>query len=90
MLYRIYIGSNNVSHILEVEKAVQVISQMFEGFTIMQGQGYWKGKSEDSLIAEIEEQQESKVVDLCKKLAGVLRQEAVGLAKIGEMQFISI
>jgi len=88
MLYKLYIGSNNKTGKLEFSKAVKVASENFNGFTAYRGLGYWKGQAERSLILEIETRIKKKVFRLAKELARKLKQEAVGVAVIGKMNFI--
>jgi len=89
MLYRLYIGTNNKTGKLEDKKAIQLTSRRFNGFTTFKGLGYWQGKPEKSLIIEIETKKEQSVKVLAIELAKKLKQDAIGLAKIGKMQFIS-
>lgn len=89
MLYRYYIGSNNETKLLEDRKAIRIISKHFEGFTTTKGLGYWQGKSEKSLIIEIETTKRKQIITLAKELCKELKQDAVGLATIGKMSFVS-
>lgn len=47
MLYRIVTENINKARIIEL------ITKYFDGFTLIEGQGYWRGKSEKTLIIEI-------------------------------------
>jgi len=47
MVYRIYTENKNK------EEVAKIVSFFFEGFTMYEGVGYWKGKEEPSLIIEI-------------------------------------
>ena len=47
MLYRIYTENKNK------ELVEQVVSEYFDGFTIIESIGYWKSTKESSLIIEI-------------------------------------
>jgi len=90
MIYKLYIGSNNITKKLEDKKAIKITGQQFEGFTAYQGVGYWQGKAEKCLMIEIESIGQKKVLQLAKKLTKELKQQAIGLAEIGKMQFITI
>jgi hypothetical protein len=50
---KIYIGSNNITGILEVDKIKEVLATGQCGYTLTQGIGYWEGKNEDTAIVEI-------------------------------------
>ena len=89
MLFRLYIGSNNKTHRLESKKAIAVVSKRFEGFTVSTGSGYWQGKPEKTLLVNIETSRQAKVFSLSRELCRELNQQAVGVAKIGKMAFIS-
>ena len=89
MLFRLYIGSNNTTKRLESAKAIGLISKLFKGFTAMQGIGYWEGKPEKSLIVEIETDEPNAVKLLAQGLCKELNQQAVAVAEIGKMSFIS-
>ena len=81
--YYIYIGSNNETHQLEKEKAEQVISKYFEGFTAYEVIGYWRGAQERTLKVEIASEEASvKVIRLCKELKAALNQEAIMLEQV--------
>ena len=88
MLFKLYIGSNNKTGKLEKEKAVKLASVYFQGFTAYKGIGYWEGKKENSLIIEIETNEWGKVEKLASDLKKELKQDAIGLARIGSLSFI--
>ena len=88
MLYKIYIGSNNETKKLEAKKAIAIASKYFEGFTCQNANGFWKGIAEKTLIIEIETDDKKRVIELAEKLKTELYQEAIAIAKIGNMQFI--
>lgn len=88
MLYKIYVGSNNETKKLEAQKAIQIASTYFEGFTCQNANGFWKGTAEKTLIIEIETQNKKKVIELAEELKEALYQEAIAVAKIGKMQFV--
>jgi thiamine pyrophosphate-dependent acetolactate synthase large subunit-like protein len=89
MLFRLYIGSNNETGELESAKAISIIGTRFQGFTTSQADGYWQGKPEKSLVVEIESDSQEDIENTAKVLAIELKQQAIGVAKIGKMQFIS-
>ena len=88
--FYLYIGSNNITKVLEIEKAIEIISGYFEGFTAYEVVGYWKGHKEKTLKVEIvAEAGEVMITKLCKDLAEKLDQEAILLEKINSnMVFI--
>ena len=90
MLFKLYIGQNNKTKKLEDKKAIKIISKRFKGFTTYKCLGYWEGIAERSLIVEIEARKQAEVMSLAQDLAKKLKQDAVGLAVIGKLNFISV
>ena len=88
MLYKYYIGHNNKTKKVEEKKALKIISKQFDGFTAFKGLGYWQGKAEKTLIIEIETNNKKAILITAKKIARELKQETIGLATIGKMNFI--
>ena len=88
MLYKIYVGSNNVTKKLEAKKAISITSTYFDGFSASRIVGYWKGMQEKTLVLEIETDNKQKVIELAEELKEALYQEAIAVAKIGKMQFV--
>jgi hypothetical protein len=90
MITKLYIGSNNETHVLEVEKANSIISRLFQGFTAYEVKGYWQGTVERTLLVEIETDNKAGLIETCKALASELKQQAIGMIKTTEkMQFIN-
>ena len=78
--YFLYIGSNNETHELEADRACSIIAQVFEGFSIYEIIGYWKGSKEKTLKVEIvsdETGSDAKIIELSKEIAKELKQDAV-------------
>lgn len=73
-----YIGSNNLTHALELEKIESTIAQHFDGFTAFEVVGYWKGSKERTLKVEvITEKADSELVKIGRELRVKLEQESV-------------
>ena len=89
MLYKLSIGSNNKTKELESKKAIAIISKQFQGFSALQGVGYWQGEEEKTLFVEIETASKASIVKLAKKLCIELEQQAVAVSRIGKLEFIS-
>ena len=73
-----YVGSNNETHTLEVEKITAVVSHHFSGFTAFEVIGYWKGSREKTLKIEVvTDESDAKLVRVGKELKEKLLQESV-------------
>ena len=73
-----YIGHNNKTKELEMEKIEEIVSSHFDGFTAFEVVGYWKGSKERTLKVEvITEESPSKLAKIGKEIKEKLEQEAV-------------
>lgn len=73
-----YIGSNNTTKELEVDKITGIVSKHFEGFTASEVIGYWKGNRERTLKVEIvTEEGDIALSRIGKELKVKLDQESV-------------
>ena len=87
MPYRIdiYIGSDNGSRIIDenyLSKIRQWADGVFpEGYTVVRGQGYYRGISEDSLLLNVLSSDEICLREQLEKLKYELDQEAILVAK---------
>lgn len=83
--YFLYIGSNNQTHELESAKACEIIAKAFEGFSVYEIIGYWKGSQEKTLKVEIvsdESGSDTKISKITKELAKELQQDAIMVESI--------
>jgi len=78
MLYRIYTENKNKRDVLALA------SGYFPGFTAFDGQGYWQGAAESSLVLEIvaPKTQKNEVESLAKHIKEFNTQEAVLLQEL--------
>ena len=71
MLYRILTENKNRKQL------INEVGKKFDGFTVIKGQGYWKGQVERSLIIEIVTNDEYEIKELCNKIKVINEQECV-------------
>lgn len=57
--YSFYIGSNNSSHEVEINKIQQLFNKHFEAFTIKNTLGYYNNDPEKSVIVELYDKEKS-------------------------------
>jgi len=73
-----YIGHNNKTKELEIEKIEKLVSNHFDGFTASEVVGYWKGAKEQTLKIEvITDQNPVELERIGKELRDKLEQESV-------------
>lgn len=73
------IGSNNQTHELEQDKALNILSAHYEGMSVSELIGYWKGQQEKTLLVSIvcDTVDYTKVKRVCAELNTALNQDAV-------------
>ena len=74
-----YIGANNTTKIVEKDKAKKIVSEYYEGMSIMEIEGVWKSENENSIIIFVmcEKVDYTLVKTVCKKLNTELDQQAI-------------
>jgi truncated hemoglobin YjbI len=84
MLYRIFTEDVKENH----DKLTELITQFYEGFTILKGQGYWRLQPENSLVIEIVTiDEDAKVKTLAAAIRDANNQECVLVQKIENHQW---
>lgn len=77
--YRIYTEDKNRKGIVDIVKT------RFDGFTLFEGTGYWKGQPERSLIIEIitpcNSGDDKAIADIAADIKFINQQEAVFITK---------
>lgn len=88
-MYQFYIGSNNASHIVELDKIKEVLADYeIVGYTIINAFGVWEASEEKSVIVQVEGITKAKALNLVEVFKGRLEQYAIGLQRLPEIQFI--
>ena len=91
MLYTLYIGANNETKEVEIDKAIETIANYYDGFTFWNANGFWKGSQEKTLIVQIETDETDEtgtLIALIKNLKEELNQDCIGLTKGNKMDFV--
>ena len=85
MVYRIYTENKNKADV------VKLVSEQFEGFTVIEAEGYWRGQPEASLIIEIvgatprlANEQDSIISALAQRIRDHNKQETVLVTRTAE------
>jgi hypothetical protein len=82
--FNLYIGANNRTGQVEIDKIVRYIGHVFSGFTIVDSIGYWQGKAEKSIVVTIftDEKDRWFMIEYVKGLATMLMQDCIILQTI--------
>lgn len=84
--WTIYIGSNNETKKLELDRIREIASKRHEGMTIYTATGVWLGTLEDTAVLIIHDSV-SKLVRTVSDLKLDLDQDAIGYQVAPTMQF---
>jgi hypothetical protein len=87
-MLKLYIGSNNETKELEIQKIKEITGAVFEGFTFYEAMGFWRGLEEKTAIIEIETEEEDKINHLIETLKKELKQEAIAVEILPSLKFI--
>lgn len=74
-----YIGANNTTKIVEKERALAILAEHYEGMSVSEIMGYWRGEREQSILVSImaEKVDLTLVKSVCKRLNSELDQQAI-------------
>lgn len=88
MLHRLYIGADNETGLLDEHRIHEIVGANFPGYTAINARGMWQGKSERSLILEIETDRNTVISGLITLLKNELKQDAIGYQVLPSIKFI--
>ena len=69
---------------------IDTATSTFDSITIMDADGYFKGRSVATLVIKIATDEEVRVEELGRRLGGILDQEAVGRETGGRYKSITM
>lgn len=78
-MYQLYIGANNVTKLVEVDRIVTRVSEFYKGFTIARTLGYWEGQAEDSVVVTLfsNDDETLAVETIARDLCSILNQNSI-------------
>lgn len=86
--FNLYVGSDNKTKKVDYKLLYMVLDHDFSGYTVNHAvDGVWNREHEQSCVVTIAEDK-TKVLNVVKKLKQVLKQEAIGLQEVAELEFI--
>jgi hypothetical protein len=67
-----------------------VVQPRFDGFTVQQAIGYWKGQPEDTVILSVccESCDQPKVAEIAQLYKAQFKQDSVAIQQLPAMQFV--
>jgi hypothetical protein len=85
--FQLFIGANNDTKQVELEKIQQTLDQYFEGYTITQANGRWQGSNEPSVVVDLTLEDDSMLQTAMRTLNEVLNQDAIGWRESAPLMF---
>ena len=92
-MLRFFIGANNETGEVEIDKVRELFDIEFAGYTITEAQGRWTGKNEKSIIVDVQPmgwivtRDMTRVEHLVEVLKEELKQESIGLQILPDITF---
>jgi hypothetical protein len=91
-VHALYVGSRDGNAFPDADRqaVVDATTASFDGFTVVDADGYFKGRSVATLIIKIGTEDSASVEMLGHELGRLLDQEAIGLETAGTYRSISM
>lgn len=83
----LFIGSNNTTHKVEVEKLKAILNEHHQGWTMQNALGSWLGTEEDSVIVTVSDDKQA-IMNTINTLKAVLKQDAIAFREVTPLEFI--
>ena len=88
-----YFGRNTKDGVYVTDEAWEsfreVLSMSFDGYTIQDVEGAWKGIPEETKLVTVTTKYKEKVHDVCQAYVNIFNQDAVGLLVSEPMTFVT-
>lgn len=84
---QLFIGSNNTTHKVEVDKVKKILNKYHKGWTMQNALGSWLGTEEDSIIVLVSDDM-IKIAKTIAKLKNELHQDSVALQEVAPLEFL--
>lgn len=80
--YTLFIGANNTTGEVELDKLTAVLNKKMEGYTIAHSIGFWQGTPEKSVMVHIVgDQTENEIEELASDIRKELEQQCVMMTR---------
>ena len=90
MLVRLYVGADNTTKEVDMPTLLAILNDRFDGYTITESVGAWKGTQEKSVVVETEiaDNVETVVDEVVRVIKANLDQQSVGVVILPAMSFM--
>ena len=85
--FTIYVGSNNDTKQLELDRINNIASGNHEGYTLYTATGHWLGTEEATAVLIIHDQP-AKIMATIEALKAELKQDAIAFQEAPTLQFV--
>jgi hypothetical protein len=86
MTIQLFVGANNQTKRVEMDKLEATLSKRHKGFTIQRGVGSWEGEKEQNAIVTIDDDKED-ILATVKDLKYALKQDSIAYMEVNQLQF---
>ena len=85
--YNLYVGADNVTGEIDLDRIASIVSKRHAGFTLLPASGYWQGQPEPSCVVVISGASTYDVIETIADLRVELKQDAIGYQEVAALQF---
>lgn len=86
--WALYIGADNDTGQINLERIKELVGKHHEGFTVIPGQGRWQGTDEPSAMVLItSDEYHPDAYETAALLKSELHQQAIGVQRLPAIQF---
>ena len=91
-VHSLYVGSRDGGAFSDADRqsVIAAVSPAFDNFTVIDANGYFKGRSVATLVIQIASDEQTLLEALARRLGVLLAQEAIGLEASGQYRSIII
>jgi hypothetical protein len=83
---QLYIGADNTTHDLDLERIGKIMSSNHEGYTIWPASGSWRGVSEPSAVVMVHGDHDAIAATIAQ-LKAELDQDAIGYQRMPDVSY---
>ena len=88
MTYQLYIGANNQTKKVEIDKIQRILNGEYDGYTIARVSGYWHGQPEPSVSVLLTDSKLKHLQAVIDTLKIALDQDAIAYQQVSKLKFI--